>query len=202
MGGHPDREAPFFFTKPPDALVPGGGTMGYPPGTTDLQHEVELVVALGSGGSFLATEQARELIFGYAVGLDLTRRDLQREAKASGRPWDMAKAFDRSAPCSALVRAREAGGLQSGAIGLSVNGSTRQMGDLGDMIWSPVETVAHLSRLVALQPGDLVFTGTPEGVGPLVPGDAYRAWIEGVGELEGRIRASGSQASIETDRGV
>jgi fumarylpyruvate hydrolase len=198
MGGDPEREAPFFFTKPPDAIVPGGGGIEYPPATAELHHEVELVVALGGSGAFLTAEQARDLIFGYGVGLDLTRRDLQREAKASGRPWDMAKAFDGSAPCSALTRASESGELKGGSIGLSVNGQVRQEGDLADMIWSPEDTVAHLSHLVVLRAGDLVFTGTPEGVGPLVPGDVYHAWVEGLGELQGRILPPRSSDSIDT----
>lgn len=187
MGGDPDREAPFFFAKPPDAVVPGGGDMPFPVATRDLHHEVELVVALGGGGEDLGTEDCRDLIYGYGVGVDLTRRDLQRDAKAGSRPWDMAKGFDRSAPCSPLVRVEEAGHPRSGAIGLSVNGELRQDADLADLIWSPEETLSHLSRLVELVPGDLVFTGTPAGVGTLLPGDGYLAWIEGVGELTGRV---------------
>lgn len=187
MGGDPDREMPFFFSKPADAVVPGGGDMPFPASTRELHHEVELVVALGGGGTGLGVEQCRDLIYGYAVGVDLTRRDLQREAKASSRPWDMAKGFDRSAPCSLVARVEDAGHPRSGTIGLSVNGEPRQNADLADLIWSPEETLSHLSRLVELVPGDLLFTGTPAGVGALVPGDTYLAWIEGLGELRGRV---------------
>jgi fumarylpyruvate hydrolase len=187
MGGDPRREPPFFFSKPANAIQPGGGDLAYPPSTGDLQHEVELVVALGKGGRNLSIEECRELILGYAVGLDLTRRDLQRTAKAASRPWDMAKGFDDSAPCSDIVSCADAGHPRSGSIVLSVNGEIRQDADLSDLIWSPEETLSELSNLVELAPGDLVFTGTPAGVGPLVPGDSYRAWIEGVGEVGGRI---------------
>jgi len=187
MGGDPDREAPFFFSKPADAILPLGGDMPYPASTTELHHEVELVLALGAGGTSLEPNQCRDLIYGYAVGVDLTRRDLQRTAKADGRPWDMAKGFDRSAPSSAVARFTDVGHPRSGSIGLSVNDEVRQAADLADLVWSPEETLSHLSQLVELAAGDLVFTGTPAGVGPLIPGDRYRAWIEGVGELEGRV---------------
>ncbi|MBT8478018.1 MAG: fumarylacetoacetate hydrolase family protein [Gemmatimonadetes bacterium] len=187
MGGDPDREAPFFFSKPADAILPGGGRMPFPLATEELHHEVELVVALGAGGARLEPGSCRELIYGYAVGVDLTRRDLQRDAKASARPWAMAKGFDRSAPCSPLVTAVAVGHPRSGSIGLSVNGEIRQSADLADLVWSPEETLAHLSRLVVLAPGDLVFTGTPAGVGSLSSGDTYLAWIERVGELTGTV---------------
>ena len=190
MGGDPVREAPFFFTKPADAVVSGGGPMPYPRATSELHHEVELVLALGAGGSDLDPSQCRELIFGYGVGVDLTRRDLQSEAKAKGRPWDMAKGFDLSAPVSALVAASAVGHPRSGAVGLEVNGELRQSGDLADLIWSPEETLAHLSALVTLSAGDLVFTGTPAGVGPLQAGDSYRAWVTGVAELTGSLLPS------------
>lgn len=190
MGGDPVREAPFFFTKPADAVVPGGGPIPYPPATADLHHEVELVLALGRGGADVDPARCRELIFGYAVGLDLTRRDLQREAKAAGRPWDMAKGFDLSAPVSAVAPASAVGHPRTGAVGLEVNGEIRQVGDLADLIWSPEETLAHLSSLVTLSAGDLVFTGTPAGVGPLQPDDSFRAWIDGVGELTGALLPS------------
>jgi len=194
MGGDPNRESPFFFTKPADAIVAGGGDLPYPSGTTELHHEVELVVAIGGGGAFLDADESLRNILGYAVGLDLTRRDLQREAKSSGRPWDMAKGFDRSAPCSSVAPAARVGHPERGTIGLSVNGRTHQLSDLANMIWSPAETLAHLSRFVTLAPGDLVFTGTPEGVGPLVVGDSYHAWIDGIGTLEGRVVERGQRA--------
>jgi len=191
MGGDPEREEPFFFAKPADAIVDGGGDIPFPPATSELHHEVELVVALGSGGADLTPRECSRLIFGYAVGVDLTRRDLQRRAKSESRPWDMAKGFDRSAPCSPLAMAADIGHPRSGAIGLEVNGLVRQLADLSDLVWSPEETLSHLSLLVELSAGDLVFTGTPAGVGVLEPGDRYRGWIEGVGELAGRIvRAS------------
>lgn len=183
MGGDPDREAPFFFTKPADALVPGGGAIPYPPATSDLHHEVELVVALGKGGAGIATERALDHVFGYAVGIDLTRRDLQAEAKKLGRPWDMAKGFDRSAPVSALRPASRIGHPGRNPIRLAVNGSVRQASDLAHHVWSVAETIAYLSGLVELAPGDLIFMGTPEGVGAVGRGERMDAVIEGVGEL-------------------
>lgn len=184
MGADPNREPPFFFGKPQDAVVPGGGEVPYPPATDNLHHEVELVVALGAGGREASPETARAWIYGYAVGLDLTRRDLQARAKDKGQPWDMAKGFDHSAPISALVPAEVIGHPETGGIWLSVNGETRQQGDLADMIWGVPEVIAHLSRLVALAPGDLIFTGTPAGVGAITRGDRIRCGIQGVGELE------------------
>jgi fumarylpyruvate hydrolase len=189
MGGDPEREDPFFFTKPADAIT-GGGSLPYPLSTAELHHEVELVIAISAGGSCLRRGECRDLIFGYAVGIDLTRRDLQRAAKAAARPWDMAKGFDRSAPCSAIARADVVGHPRSGTIGLEVNGEGRQKADLADLIWSPEETLSHLSRLVELAPGDLLFTGSPAGVGSLLPGDGYRAWVEGVGEMSGSITST------------
>jgi len=183
MGGDPDREAPFFFSKPAGALVPGGGDVPYPPATEELHHEVELVVALGAGGRDLTSAQAGACVLGHAVGLDLTRRDLQREAKRRGRPWALAKGFDAAAPCGPLALAGETGPLAEGAIRLWVGERLAQDGDLAQMIWSVPDTLAHLSRLVTLQPADLVFTGTPAGVGPLVRGDRVRARIEGLPEL-------------------
>lgn len=186
MGGDPSREAPFFFTKPGDAVlaVKAGehGRFPYPPGTREVHHEVELVVALGAGGAALTPEQARDCIWGYAVGLDMTRRDLQAEAKAAGRPWDIAKAFDASAPISEISPAACHVPTQ-GEIRLEVNGEVRQCGDLADMVWSVPEMIAILSRYFRLQPGDLVFTGTPEGVGAVAVGDRLHAVIEGVGTL-------------------
>lgn len=184
MGGDPRREPPFFFGKPRDAAVPGGGTLDYPPATSNLHHEVELVVALRRGGSAIPVESALDCVFGYAVGIDLTRRDLQARAKEKGQPWEMAKGFDQSAPVSPIVPASRSGHPGAGAIWLSVNGETRQKGDLSKMIWSVAEIIAHLSTFVALAPGDLIFTGTPAGVGVLVKGDRVRCGIDGLGELE------------------
>ena len=187
MGADPSREPPVFFTKPADAIVPlsaaGAGAVPYPPATESLHHEIELVVALKGGGRDVAAEDAPGLIYGYAVGLDMTRRDLQNAAKKVGGPWDMAKAFDHSAPCTVLVSAARIGHPMAGAVRLSVNGRARQHGDLADLIWSVPETIAHLSRLVTLAPGDLIFTGTPEGVGPVVRGDRLDGAIDGVGSL-------------------
>lgn len=183
MGADPSREPPFFFQKPADAVIREGDAFPYPSATRDLHHEVELVVALAGGGRDVAADSALALVFGYTVGLDMTRRDLQAEAKSAGRPWDMAKGFDRSAPCAALRLAADIGHPTRGAITLTVNGTLRQSGDLADMIWSVPETIAALSRLVELQPGDLIFTGTPEGVGAVVRGDRMEARIEGVGAL-------------------
>jgi fumarylpyruvate hydrolase len=183
MGHDPDREPPFFFTKPADALVPGGGTIPYPPATADLHHEVELVVALGKGGADLPEAHALDHVFGYAVGIDLTRRDLQGQAKELRRPWDMAKAFDRSAPLSALRAAARIGHPERNPIRLAVNGEVRQESTLAHQIWSVAETIAYLSGLVELAPGDLIFMGTPEGVAAVGRGDRLEASIEGVGDL-------------------
>ncbi|WP_343034820.1 fumarylacetoacetate hydrolase family protein [Aromatoleum diolicum] len=192
MGADPTREKPFFFTKPADAVLPvragATGEFPYPLASQDVHHEIELVVALGSGGVNLTPEAASACIWGYAVGLDMTRRDLQAEAKAKGRPWDIAKAFDASAPISQIVPA--AGRvLRSGEIRLDVNGAVRQRGDLADMIWSVPEVIAFFSRYYHLQAGDLIFTGTPEGVGPVVVGDHLRGEVAGVGELDLRVVA-------------
>jgi fumarylpyruvate hydrolase len=183
MGHDPEREPPFFFTKPADALVPGGGPIPYPPATTDLHHEVELVVALGRGGANIPEAQALDHVFGYAVGIDLTRRDLQAEAKRLARPWDMAKAFDHSAPISPLRAAARIGHPEDNPIRLEVNGEVRQASTLAHHIWSVAETIACLSRLVELAPGDLIFMGTPEGVAAAQRGDRLDASIEGVGQL-------------------
>ncbi len=183
MGADPSREEPFFFTKPADAVVPHGGTLAYPLATRNLHHEIELVVALKNGGTNVPVEQARDLIYGYAVGLDMTRRDLQNAAKAAGKPWDMGKGFDRSAPISAIRTVADVGHPSSGAVWLTVNGVTTQKGDLSDLIWSVPETLAYLSTLVTLAAGDLIFTGTPEGVGPVVPGDRLEGHVDGVGNL-------------------
>jgi fumarylpyruvate hydrolase len=183
MGSDPDREPPFFFAKPADAIVAGGGKIPYPPLTEDLQHEMELVVVLGSGGRDIPVEQALDHVFGYAAGLDMTRRDLQAEAKKTGRPWDMGKGFDYSAPCSPVRPASEIGHPAEGAIWLKVNGTTRQSGDLNQQIWKVEEAIAYLSRFVALAAGDLIFTGTPAGVGRVVRGDRLEGHIDRVGDI-------------------
>ena len=184
MGGDPDRQQPFFFTKPADAVVLSGATLPFPTLTRDLHHEVELVVALGAGGSDIRVDAAPGLIFGHAVGLDLTRRDLQAEAKTAGRPWDMAKGFDNSAPLGAL---RQGAPPLNGAIALTVDGAVRQSGNLDQMIWSVPEIIATLSTYVALAAGDLIFTGTPAGVGPIRPGETVRGTIDGVEPVEVRF---------------
>ncbi|SMH49518.1 fumarylpyruvate hydrolase [Rathayibacter oskolensis] len=185
MGGDPRREAPFFFMKPADAVVAAEGDLPYPPLTADLHHEIELVVAIGTAAVDVSVEEAAGTVFGYAVGIDLTRRDLQAEAKKHGRPWEWGKSFDRSAPVGAILRRDDV--LEHGAVWLDVDGERRQTGDLGDMIWSIPEIVSALSRSVALQPGDLVFTGTPAGVGPIERGDRIEAGVDGVGEISLRI---------------
>ena len=183
MGVDPDRESPVFFMKPADAIVDDGAAVPYPPRTADLHHEIELVVALAGGGHGVSASNALELVFGYAVGIDLTRRDLQAAAKQRGEPWDMAKGFDNSAPCSAIQPIGAGAHPQAGGIRLRVNGVLRQEGDLRQLIWSVPETIAALSTLVMLQPGDLVFTGTPAGVGPLAVGDRLQGEIDGIGTL-------------------
>jgi fumarylpyruvate hydrolase len=188
MGASVDRGNPVFFMKPADAVVPGGGSVPYPPGTRDLHHEVELVVALDRGSEgVVAVERALDLVFGYGVGLDLTRRDLQAAAKAKGLPWDTGKGFDHSAPASELVPAAAAGDVFSRRIWLTVNGELRQQGQLGDMVFSVAEVLHELSKLFALKAGDLVFMGTPSGVAALAPEDHYHAGIDGLVELSGRI---------------
>lgn len=181
MGQDPDRELPFFFTKPADALVADGSAIPYPPETKDLQYEVELVVAIGRGGFRIPVSEAHHYIFGYAIGNDLTRRDLQAEAKKKGRPWDWGKAFDASAVISPIRRVEQIGHPESGRIWLAVNGELRQDQNLADLIWRVEEVVSILSESMCVQPGDLIYTGTPAGVGPLQVGDEVRASIEGVG---------------------
>jgi len=183
MGGD-GRQPPFFFGKPADALVPGGGDVAYPPQTVNLQHEVELVVALGKGGSDIPVEQALGCVFGYAIGFDLTRRDLQSRAKAKGQPWDMAKGYDQSGPVSAIAPAAAIGHPASGAIWLKVNGELKQNGDLAQMSWKVAEVIANLSSYVRLEAGDLIFTGTPAGVSTVVRGDVLEGFIANVGELK------------------
>jgi len=182
MGGDPKEQPPLFFTKPADAVVGPGGAAPYPSATKDLHHEIELVAALKAGGSDLSPEAALALIFGYAAGVDLTRRDLQAAAKRDGQPWDSGKAFDASAPVGAIRPADQVKDL-TGAISLKVNGEVRQDGKLSDMIWSVAEVIAQASKLWRLEPGDLIFTGTPNGVGPLNRGDQVLGEIDGVGEV-------------------
>jgi fumarylpyruvate hydrolase len=185
--GHSGREAPFFFAKPADAVLaiaPGkSATLPFPAQTGDLQYETELVVALGRGGTNIATADAPGLVWGYAVGIDLTRRDLQSELKRQGRPWEISKSFDHSAPISAVRPVTKSGWLEGGRIWLDINGQRRQDSDISCMIWGVNDIIAHLSRYFALAPGDLIFTGTPAGVAAVRPGDVLRAGVDGVGEL-------------------
>ncbi len=183
MGHDPEREPPFFFMKPADAIVPSGSTIPYPQATRDLHHEIEMIVAIGRDGADIPVERALDHVFGYGVGLDMTRRDLQGEAKKLGRPWEMGKAFDNSAPCTALKTAAMIGHPAKGAIWLKVNGRVAQKGDLAEMIWNVPETIACLSRLVTLRSGDLIMSGTPAGVGPVKAGDRLEGHVEGVGDL-------------------
>jgi fumarylpyruvate hydrolase len=177
------REAPFFFMKPADAVLPDQAVMPYPSATNDLHHELELVVAIGKRGRNIPVSKALDHVFGYAVGLDMTRRDLQAAAKKKGHPWDMAKGFDCSAPCAAIHPVDAVGHVASGEIELKVNGEVRQHSDINMLIWSVAETINQLSSLVELFPGDLIYTGTPEGVGPVVTGDVLEGRIEGLGSL-------------------
>ena len=183
MGHDPSREPPFFFSKPADALVISGDDTPYPPATADLHHEIELVAAIGREATAIDAATALDYIWGYAAGIDLTRRDLQAEAKKAGRPWDMAKGFDASAPIGDIAPASRIGHPKSGRLTLSVNGALRQEGDIADMIWSVPEAVAYLSGLVTLMPGDLIFTGTPAGVAAVVRGDRLEGSIAGVGTV-------------------
>ncbi len=183
MGHDPQRSTPVFFMKPADAIVHSGSTVPYPSRTGNLQHEVELVVAIGEPGRDIPVDKALDHVFGYAVGIDMTRRDLQLAAKESRGTWDTAKGFDQSAPISPVHRATEIGHPESGRIWLSVNGENRQNADLNELIWSVPEALAELSTFFALAPGDLVFTGTPAGVGPLEVGDKITGGIDGIDEI-------------------
>jgi fumarylpyruvate hydrolase len=184
MGKDPEKEPPFFFLKPADAIVPEGGQVHYPPGTSNLHHEIELVVAVHREGFQIPADRALEHVYGYAVGLDMTRRDLQMQARDMGRPWDFGKAFDESAPLSAIYPVSSHGHHSTGKINLKVNGELRQSADLQDMIWSVPETIAFLSNYYRLRPGDLIFTGTPAGVGSVKKGDVLLGEVQGVGELK------------------
>ncbi|MNL24740.1 Fumarylpyruvate hydrolase [compost metagenome] len=183
MGKDPDREPPFFFTKPADAVVPAEGTVSYPPLTENLHHEIELVVAIGKGGANVTPAQALDLVWGYAVGVDLTRRDLQDVAKKMSRPWDWSKAFDASGPCGPLHPVSAVGHPAKGAIWLKVNGEPRQQGDLDELIWPVADVIAYISESMTLAPGDVIFTGTPAGVGALNPGDVVTGGVDGLGEI-------------------
>lgn len=183
MGMSVPPEVPIFFMKSADSVVEHGGTVAYPPLTSNLHHEVELVVAIGRGGRDIPADTALDHVFGYAVGIDLTRRDLQAAAKRAGEPWDMAKSFDQAAPCGPIAPAAAVGHPRQGVIALEVNGSQRQHGELADMIWPVAEIIRHLSRFAALAAGDLIYTGTPEGVGPLVRGDRVTGRVDGVGSI-------------------
>ncbi|MGN6319792.1 fumarylacetoacetate hydrolase family protein [Trinickia sp.] len=191
MGHDPDREPPFFFTKPADAVVyvaPGEtGEFPYPSRTNDVHHEMELVVAIGRDGRDIPVDRALDHVYGYALGLDMTRRDLQAEAKKMGRPWDVAKGFDHSAPLGPIHPVSRVGHIERGAIWLKVNGADRQRSDVSQLIWSTAETIAYLSTLFELKSGDLIFTGTPEGVAAVVRGDLMTGGVEGLGELSVRV---------------
>ena len=187
MGKDPTREPPFFFMKPADAVVAAEGVLPYPVLTANFHHEVEVVVALGGGGLDIAPEDALALIWGYGVGVDLTRRDIQDEAKKMSRPWDWAKGFDASAPCSALRPVSAVGHPAAGRVWLEVNGAVKQEGDLKELIWSIADVISYASKAVALQPGDLIYTGTPSGVGPLQPGDRVRGGADGIAEFDFQV---------------
>lgn len=184
MGGDAAKEPPCFFTKAADSVVPEGGALRYPLGTKNLHHEIELVAAIGREGENLSTQEALNCVFGYAIGIDFTRRDLQNAAKEARQPWDLGKSFAQAAPVSAIFPAATAGHVSSGEIWLEVNGTRRQAGRLEDMIWDLPNVIAFLSKYYRLLPGDLIFTGTPSGVGPVVPGDRIRGGVEGLGTLE------------------
>lgn len=188
MGRDPDREPPFFFMKPADTVVDDGAQVPYPPETANLHHEIELVVAIATGGSDIPVEQALDHVFGYAVGIDLTRRDLQLAARDQGRPWDWGKGFDFSAPCGPIHPVAQVGHLDKGRIWLAVDGTVKQDADLADLIWSVPEIIAVASRSMALAPGDLIYTGTPAGVGPVRRGEVVTGGVAGLGEIRIEVR--------------
>ncbi len=183
MGHDPNKEPPFFFQKNPDNIILSGEPFPYPSKTSDVHFEIEMVVALGKGGTNIPVEKALEHVYGYGVGLDMTRRDLQGEAKDLRRPWEVGKAFEASAPCTELVPASEIGHPDKGAIWLDVNGERKQTGDLNQLIWKVPEMISYLSGLFTLAPGDIIMSGTPAGVGAIKKGDVMRGYVEGVGEL-------------------
>ena len=184
MGHDPNREKPFFFQKPSDAVLPSGSNFPYPPQSSNVHHEIEMVVALASGGRDIDEANALQHVYGYAVGIDITRRDLQQQMKQQGRPWEAGKSFDRSAPVSEIVPVASCGHPKNGRIWLTVNGEVRQDGDLSQLIWSVPEIIATLSASFELAGGDLIFTGTPAGVGPIGPGDRLVGGVQSVGEIE------------------
>ncbi len=186
MGHDPNKEPPFFFQKNPDNLDVSG-EFPYPPASSDVHHEIEMMVALKSGGKDIALEKALDCVYGYGVALDMTRRDLQGKAKEMGRPWEVGKAFEASAPCSALVPAERVGNPTQGAVWLDVNGERKQTGDLNQMIWKVPEMISYLSGLFTLMPGDVILSGTPAGVGPVNRGDVLRGHVDGVGDIEVRV---------------
>src|SRR5215471_12535623 len=183
MGHDPDREPPFFFMKAANSIVQNNSTISYPVGTKDVHHEIEMVAAIGKGGKNIPVEKALEHVWGYAVGLDMTRRDIQGEAKKMGRPWDMGKGFDQSAPCAPISPVSKVGHIGKGAIWLKVNGEIRQKGDINQLIWSVAETIAYLSGFVALAPGDLIYSGTPAGVAAVKKGDKLEGHVDGLSDL-------------------
>ena len=189
MGADPNSEPPFFFTKPADAVVDSGASVAYPPATADLHHEAELVLAIGTGGRNIPPEKALSHVYGYAAGIDLTRRDLQAAAKKGGKPWDMSKGFDASAPVGPIQPVAADAPAPAGRLHLTVNDETRQDGRLEDMIWPVADCIAFLSTMVALAPGDLIFTGTPDGVGPVARGDRLALSIDGLPGLTITIAA-------------
>jgi len=187
MGHDPDREVPFYFTKPSDAVVDNGVDVPYPPITENFHFEAELVVAIGQTCTNVKAEDALDHVYGYAVGNDLTRRDLQGDSKKKGRPWDTGKAFDHSAPCAEIHLAADVPDVENSRIWLTVNGETKQDSNVNKLIWSVSEVIANLSTLFTLQPGDLIYTGTPEGVGPVVKGDVVKVGVDGLTSLENKI---------------
>jgi fumarylpyruvate hydrolase len=187
MGHDPSKEPPFFFQKNPDNILAGGGDFPYPSATSDVHHEIELIVALAKGGENIPVDQALAHVFGYAVGLDMTRRDLQGEAKKMGRPWEVGKAFESSAPCGELVPTDTIGHPSAGAIWLKVNGEMKQQGDLNQMIWKVPEAISYLSGLFRLAPGDLIMTGTPAGVGAVKRGDTLEGHVDRVGDIKVKV---------------
>jgi fumarylpyruvate hydrolase len=185
--GADEREPPFFFEKPTDAILENGGEFPYPPMSDKTHHEIELVVAIGTGGKSIDAQNSLDHVYGYGVGIDMTRRDLQSDAKNLRRPWEVGKAFDHSAPCSAIRPAEDVGHPDKGRIWLAVNGAVRQDGDLAQQIWNVPESIAHLTTLFELMPGDLIMTGTPAGVGSVVAGDEITGGIDGIGEINVKI---------------
>lgn len=192
MGFDPDREPPFFFMKPTDAIVHAAteakASIPYPPETSNFHHEIELVVAIGKGGADIELEAALDHVFGYAVGLDMTRRDVQIAAREKGRPWDMGKGFDFSAPCGTLHRVSDVGHIEKGTISVKVNGEDRQNSGIEHLIWNVAETISYLSKFMTLAPGDLIYTGTPDGVGPVVAGDVMDGHIDGLSDIRVSVK--------------